>query len=573
MTKRKKSGGTFLFALVVAGLAVVGWGAGPGGWFRQKEAEAIEGVPVRRGDMRISEVARGNLEAKDSAGMVNELEGRATIIYLIDEGALVEKGDLVCELDVSDLRDERVSQEISVKNAEASFTKAREQYDIQEIQNQSDIAAALLAKELAELDLEKYSTDDGEWEHELAQLGEAIALAQEELKQAENTLQWTTELEAKGFLERTELERDQLTVERARIEVLQAQRERDLARAYGDRRRRAELRAAVETAERDIQKVRKQAFARLADYEAERESARFQLEREKEKLAKLDEQIVRGKIFAPEAGMVVYSRRRNNRYGSGEVPEEGGEVHERQEIASIPRPGGMVAVASLHETKLEKVRGGQTCLVTIDALPGKAFTGEVGFVAAVADSGSWMTNPNQRLYKTDITLHDAVPEMRPGMSCSIEILIDGLTDVLYVPRQCVFLDGDSTVCFVRTPEGIEARQVEVGQDNNKWVEIRAGVQAGEVVLLSPPASWEPAPVSQTEEALPEPPPVPEGASEPGERGEGRDRDGQDGERGWGSGRRGDVSPEQMEAMRKRFEGMTEEERREAMERFRESREQ
>ena len=60
-------------------------------------------------------------------------------------GAGRHEGDLVVELDVSQLADELVAQEIEVKNAEAAFTKAREQYDIQVIQNESDIAAAELA--------------------------------------------------------------------------------------------------------------------------------------------------------------------------------------------------------------------------------------------------------------------------------------------------------------------------------------------------------------------------------------------------------------------------------------------
>ena len=119
MTKKKRSNGTFLFGVIVVGLCVVGYGAGPGGWFDPEEVAAIEGVPVRRGALRISEIARGNLEAKNSARMVNELEGRTTILFLAEEGTYVEKGQLVCELDVSDLQDRLVTQEISVKKAEA----------------------------------------------------------------------------------------------------------------------------------------------------------------------------------------------------------------------------------------------------------------------------------------------------------------------------------------------------------------------------------------------------------------------------------------------------------------------
>jgi len=570
MTKKKKSNGTFVFGVIVAGLGVVGYGAGPGGWFDPEEVAALEGVPVRRGPLRISEVARGNLEAKDSARMVNELEGRTTIIFLAEEGTYVEEGQLICELDVSDLVDRMVSQEISVKNAEASFTKAREQYDIQEIQNTSDIAAAELAKKLADMDLEKFEpkpsgevsdiVQGGEWTNDLASAEEKITLAAETLAQAESNLNFSEKLEELGFVQRTKLDEDRLAKQRAEIQLEQAQREYKLMLDFEHDRRLAELQADAETAERDIAKTEKQANAKLADFLAEKLSSEFVLKREEDQLEKMQDQISKATILAPESGMLVYGRRKSSRgMGGGEVPQEGGEVHERQEIATIPRAGGMIADVSLHETKLENVRVGQRCVVNVDALPGQIFEGEVAFLAAVADSGSWMTNPNQRLYKTEVSLTGVVPEMRPGMSCNIEILIDDLEDVLFVPRQAVFLDGDRTVVFVSVNGKQETREVEVGQDNNRSVEIRSGIEEGDIVLLSPPPGWEPAAASDPESLIKAVDPGPEsvGATQRGKQGDrGGDRGDRGGDRGGdrregssasrGAGGMGGLSPELLE---------------------------
>ena len=55
---------------------------GVGGWFGSDEVGPLQGSVVRRGDLRISELARGNLEATDSARRVNELEGRAERNFL-----------------------------------------------------------------------------------------------------------------------------------------------------------------------------------------------------------------------------------------------------------------------------------------------------------------------------------------------------------------------------------------------------------------------------------------------------------------------------------------------------------
>ena len=191
--------------------------------------------------------------------------------------------------------------------------------------------------------------------------------------------------------------------------------------------------------------------------------------------------------------MLVYAREKS-RWGSGDTIEEGTEVRERQELCTIPRQGGMTVKASIHETKLKKIQAGLPCLVTVDAFPNRTFEGRVEFVAVMADSGSWRSNPNQRLYKADISLLNPTPDMRPGMSCSVDILVEDLEDATYIPRQCVILDGGKTIVFKRTEAGVERCEVEVGLDNNKWVSINSGLAKGDIVLLAPPADFEPAAV-------------------------------------------------------------------------------
>ncbi len=511
MTKRKKTRGAFLFTLVILALTAVGYGTSKN-WFREGGDETLGGVPVRRGPLLISELSRGNLKSKDAARLINGLEGSTTIIFLKEEGSTVEEGDLICELDVSNLEDRRVTQEIEVKSAEAALTKSVEQYEIQEIQNETDEEEAQLAFMLAELDLEKFvdltelpedydphesePPSEGEWAHELAQGIEAIQIAKLEQAQSEETLKWTQDLHDQGFVQRTELERDRLSVERSKIKVEQALREYELARKYGYQRKLAELQADVQRRDRDILKVQKQAVAKLADLEAERESDRYRLERERERMVEIEEQLAMGKIYAPVGGMLVYQRSGGHRGFGGEIPKEGGAAHERQVIATIPRSGGMTVDVSLHETKLDNVHVGQQVQVKVDAIPGRVFMGRVEYVAAVADSGSWMSNPNQRLYKTEVTMEESTEQMRPGMSCQIEILIEDLQDVLYVPRQSVYLDGSKTVCFVNAEGVVASRAVKVGLDNNKWVVIESGLEEGEEILLAPPPSWQPTEVEQ-----------------------------------------------------------------------------
>ena len=489
MSKKNKSGkGLFLLG-ALAVLGVTGYGLGPGQWFESQGESQVEGVPVRRGPLRISVVERANLKAKDAASLKSELEGRATILSLVDEGTYVTAGTLVAELDASVLIDSRVSQDINVQNAEAAFTKARENYEIQALQNTSDIAAAEQALDFARSDEVKYL--EGDWPQQLQEADEAIVLAEEETKRAEDRLKWSQELEEKGFLTRTELEGDQLAFDRNKILKDQAVRRKELLIQFDHPKETVRLRAAVEEAERELERTKLQAKAKLVDFESDKRTAKARFDLESEQLAKLKDQIDKARLYAPVDGMVVYGREKGGRWGGGDPISEGTEVRERQEIISIPTAAGMIAEASIHESVLKQVETGQRVNIQVDALPGVQLVGEVSFVALLPDKNSWWANPDLRVYRAEITLLTSHEEMRPGMSCSLEILVEDIPNATYAPVQSVLPHKGETICFVSKGGVIETRTVKVGRSNDLWVEVLDGLQEGEIVLLSPPEGFEP----------------------------------------------------------------------------------
>jgi hypothetical protein len=142
-------------------------------------------------------------------------------------------------------------------------------------------------------------------------------------------------------------------------------------------------------------------------------------------------------------------------------------------------------------------------MVTIDALPDRVFTGRVRFKSVLPDQQQRWMNPDLRVYRSEIEVLADDLRARPGMSCSIEIIVEDLEDVVHVPVQAVFLDGGATVAFVQESGGHAKRPVEVGQNNGKWVEVRSGLTAGEVVLLSQPPGMSLAPAIEEQEELEE----------------------------------------------------------------------
>jgi len=163
-----------VLAMAIVAAALIWYGNGR--WYNQNAVDEIRGVAVRRGPLRISVVERGNLKAADSVVLKSEIEGRATILFLIDEGTYVEEGQKVCELDVTELIDRRFQREISERNAHASFVKSQQAYEIQKSQNESDIAKAEQNLEFAGSDLQQYVEATQPLEEKKAQ--EDLALAE-----------------------------------------------------------------------------------------------------------------------------------------------------------------------------------------------------------------------------------------------------------------------------------------------------------------------------------------------------------------------------------------------------------
>ncbi len=119
---------------------------------------------ARRGPLTISVVEGGNVEARESQTIKSEIKGETKILSIVEEGYLVtqqdvDEGKILVTLDDSELLEKITQQTIEFQSAYANFTDAREQYEIQVKQNESDIKASELEVKFALMDFKKYMGD------------------------------------------------------------------------------------------------------------------------------------------------------------------------------------------------------------------------------------------------------------------------------------------------------------------------------------------------------------------------------------------------------------------------------
>lgn len=167
---------------------------------------------------------------------------------------------------------------------------------------------------------------------------------------------------------------------------------------------------------------------------------------------------------------------------------------------SAANAGGLIQIADLsqmtvkvqvNEVDISKVSVGQMAKVTFSALPGVELDAQVTRIATVAGSGEDSSGHGGGVVTYDVSLLIPQPaaELKPGMTASVQIMLQSVPDTLMVPLSCVAMDeaGGSYVMVVTDYEtgAAERRSVSVRASNQTTAAIEGDVDEGDKVLLDP----------------------------------------------------------------------------------------
>lgn len=503
--------------LCVASVSVFGY------WRYGRSATAGAGddtglFAVKRGDLIISVTESGDIKAVDSNDVTCEVEGRPTIVQIVPEGTYVsqedvDNGKVLVELDSSQLKEQLAQRKIESATAEANYAEAKETHAIQIKQNESDIAAAELKVKFTLMDLEKYLGEvmagrlveredpnvdsasaiasllkdpnslGGEAKQRMRELTGDIALSESNLQNAMYKLEWTEKLHGKQYVAQTELQRDRLDKQRLEIAKEKAEIARDLFMQYEFPKQTEQLLSDSQEAQRELERTQAKARSQLAQAEAKLASSKATRELQQGRLDKLEKQLDACVIKAPAVGQVVYWSS-TERWSRVDI-EQGAQIWEGAKIITIPDTSKMKVEINVHETWVDKIEPGQQAKITVAAFPDKPFSGEVLKKAPLAEQENWL-NPDLKVYTTDVSIEGADDSLKTGMTAKVEVVVEQLKDVLYVPIQSVVTIKDKKVCYIHAGSPPEQREVETGLFNDSFVEITGGLQEGEQVLLNPP---------------------------------------------------------------------------------------
>ena len=320
--------------------------------------------------------------------------------------------------------------------------------------------------------------------------------------------------EASMLVARSSAEQLQVALESARVSLKQAEdanrRQQDLwARGLTTKELLEQAEATLKMRQSDLrsqeQNIKTQQ-ARMQQENASLESARYDLSKVR--------------IQSPIKGIVT---KRN--IEEGETVVIGTMNNAGTVLLTIADMSIIEAEVEVDETDIPTVKFGQVAKITIDAIPGKTFTGKVteignSPIATTGTAASQATN-----FKVVVTLDTEIPEVRPGFTCTAEITTANRKNVVAVPIQATTVREmvvDEKGDVVREtadptkrprPGAVQASELKPGQSRkelegvfvvrdakaifvpvktgiagDKYFEVLSGVKDGDSVVVGPFAS-------------------------------------------------------------------------------------
>lgn len=186
--------------------------------------------------------------------------------------------------------------------------------------------------------------------------------------------------------------------------------------------------------------------------------------REIKKLRKSN-QFVR--VYAPQDGIVAKLKVREGMY-----------ITPSMEVMSLADLSSIWILAEVFESQANWVKQGQPADVKLSYVPGREWEGKVEYIYP-------SLNEQTRTLKVRLVFDNPDEVLKPNMFANVSIYGGPKQDVVIIPREALIRTGGDARVILKVDKGrFQPREVVVGIESGDWIEIQAGLSAGDTVVTS-----------------------------------------------------------------------------------------
>lgn len=446
---------------------------------------SLQTAPTQRTTLVATVNAAGNIQAHEQLNLNFQVAGQVSKIN-VSVGDKVKAGQVLAELDSTDLALQVRQSELALKIAQAKLATTKRGADPNDVvaakarldaAKKGGPSAADIAAARARLESVKKNLAD-------VQSGvDPVTKARQSLDKAKNDL-WAAQIDRDGIAGKSsgyQLDSANLRVANAELAVQQAQQAYDAAVANQTNTPLAQAEVQVRDAEASLAKLlnttypqdvasAEASYKKLVDgptaedlliAEANVETAQINLEQAQLKLKNAH-------LVAPFDGTVTAINL-----------QRGQQVGSNTSAIALASTEHLEISINMAEVDLPKLQLSQEAQISLDAAPGKTLNGKVTQIAPAGVLQQGVVN-----YPIIVTLTDVDPLVKPGMTANVIVIVERKENVLVVPNRAIRTQGRQRLVTV-AHEGQQIQvPVQTGMINNTQTEIISGLKEGDEVILN-----------------------------------------------------------------------------------------
>lgn len=497
-------------------------------------------APISKGELILSTSSVGALVPLTRVDVRSKAGGRIDKL-LVEEGTIVQAGDLMALIDPTDTQSLYSQAEADMRAAQARVSGAETALARERQDAETRVAQAESSLKLARLRLERSktsaTTQPGLTSSAIAAAEASLTTAKASLDQfdrvtrpqrlkdaeaaktqaassrltAESEIKRQESLYEKGYVALAAVERARSAFDAARSSEATAVQRASTVEADLNSERRI-LEARIEQAEASLKQARlnksedvqteravREAEQAVAQAELSLKQARTDALQIKSRQADLQassasavrskvaaenalENLRQTKVLAPRSGIVTKKYLEEGTI----IPAAVSAFSQGTSLVELSDTTSMFVECRVDEADISAVKIGQKTRIIVEAYPGQFASGRVQRIFPAAETENAVTAIKVRVQIDAKDLAVKGRPFKPGMNATVEFLQLQKPGVLIVPAQAVQRDKDRTYVRVKTADEKkpEERDVKLGEAGNDGLEVLSGLKEGDEVVVA-----------------------------------------------------------------------------------------
>lgn len=402
----------------------------------------------------------GPIRTLGEVDLGSRLAGRIVMVS-VQEGSRVRAGQVIARVDSASIMEQINQAQGQVSAALSAKQQAVIQAQISPQQSMSAIrqAEASLASARASLDLVRA----GSRTQEVARAREQVNSTRSAMDKAKSDLDRAKRLFAGDAISRADVEAAQLGYDSALANYRSALESFDM---IVEGARPQEIRQAEEKVREAEEQLRMARTNSVTDDIRRQQvsQAHAQLQQAQAQLRIARQQLSDTAVLSPVDG-----------YVTGTPAKVGQVVAPGTPVATIVSLDGVYFEGQVPETEIANVEIGQTATVTLDALPGRTFSGTIVAIDPKAESLG-------RLFAARIAIQNPGSIVKPGMFGKAVLRLRNISGAVTLPLDAIRKSGDKSYVFVKNGDVAKRVEVRIGHKQGTTIQV-TGVSPNADVIL------------------------------------------------------------------------------------------